>query len=76
MFVKGLRDVGAGAAAGVAVVTALPLAAVGLGAAGAITASGLAVGIALGGAAAVADTALKNKATMGRLISLWRARRQ
>ncbi len=50
-FVKGLVKAAAGAGAGVAVVTALPL----FGAVGAITAVGLVVGSVLGAAAAVAD---------------------
>ncbi len=57
MYVKLLKNISAGAAAGIAVVTILPLAAVGMGAAGAITTLGLVVGTGIGAAAAVADTA-------------------
>ncbi len=44
MYVKLLKNISAGAAAGIAVVTILPLAAVGMGAAGAITTLGLVLG--------------------------------
>jgi hypothetical protein len=57
MYVKLLKNISAGAAAGIAVVTILPLAAVGMGAAGVITTLGLVVGTGIGAAAAVADTA-------------------
>ena len=50
-FVSGLIKVATGATAGVAVVTALPI----FGAAGAITATGIAVGSTLGAAAGIAD---------------------
>lgn len=50
-FVSGLLKVAAGAAAGVAAVTALPI----FGAAGAITALGVVVGATVGGAAGAAD---------------------
>lgn len=59
MLVKLLRDIGAGAAAGVAVVTVLPLAAVGMGAVGTITALGTVVGTGIGVAAAVTDMILE-----------------
>ena len=77
MLVKLLKNIGSGAAAGVAVVTVLPLAAVGMGAAGAITTLGLVVGTGLGVAAAVADTAIENKrnTVVGQTRSLWWAKR-
>jgi hypothetical protein len=77
MLVKLLRDIGDGAAAGVAVVTVLPLAAVGMGAAGAITTLGLVVGAGLGVAAAVADTSMEKNGNMaaGRPSSIWWAGR-
>ncbi|HJR75012.1 MAG TPA: hypothetical protein VJ806_15405 [Luteimonas sp.] len=56
-FVRGLVKVAAGAGAGVAVVTALPL----FGAVGTITAAGLVVGSLLGAAAGVADEVAENK---------------
>lgn len=56
-FVRGLVKVAAGAGAGVAVVTALPI----FGAVGAITATGLVVGSLLGAAAGVADEVAENK---------------
>lgn len=55
--VRGLVKVAAGAGAGVAVVTALPI----FGAVGAITATGLVVGSLLGAAAGVADEVAENK---------------
>ena len=54
-FVNSLAKIAAGAAAGVAVITALPI----FGAVGAITATGAVVGALLGGAAGLAD-AVKN----------------
>lgn len=54
-FVSGLIKVAAGAAAGVAAITALPV----LGAVGAITATGIAVGSVLGGAAGAVDEMMK-----------------
>lgn len=77
MFVKLLKDIGAGAADGVAVVTVLPLAVVGMGAAGAITTLGLVVGTGLGVAAAVADTAMgkPGDAKEVRSPSIWSAKR-
>lgn len=56
-FVRGLVKVAAGAGAGVAVVTALPI----FGAVGAITATGLVVGSLLGAAAGVADEVTENR---------------
>ena len=56
-FVRGLVKVAAGAGAGVAVVTALPI----FGAVGAITATGLVVGSVLGAAAGVADEVFESK---------------
>ena len=56
-FVRGLVKAAAGAGAGVAVVTALPV----FGAVGAITAAGLVVGSVLGAAAGVADEVLETK---------------
>ncbi len=56
-FVRGLVKVAAGAGAGVAVVTALPI----FGAVGAITATGLVVGSLLGAAAGVADEVAEKK---------------
>ena len=56
-FVKGLAKAAAGAAAGVTVVTALPL----FGAVGAITAVGLIVGSVVGAAAGLADEVLEAK---------------
>jgi len=56
-FVRGLVKVAAGAGAGVAVVTALPV----FGAVGAITAAGLVVGSLLGAAAGVADEMAETK---------------
>lgn len=56
-FVRGLVKAAAGAGAGVAVVTALPI----FGAVGAITAAGLVVGSVLGAAAGVADEVLETK---------------
>ena len=50
-FISGLMKVAAGAAAGVAAVTALPV----FGAVGTITAAGIVVGSVLGGAAGAAD---------------------
>lgn len=78
MFVQLLKNVGAGAAAGVAVVTVLPLAAVGMGAAGAITTLGLVVGTGLGITAAVADTVMEKpkKAAGGQARSIWWAKRR
>lgn len=79
MLVKLLRDIGAGAAAGVVVVTVLPLAAVGMGAAGTITALGLVVGTGLGVTAAVADTVMempKKVAPDGQFRSIWWAKRR
>lgn len=54
-FVEGLAKVVTGAAVSVAAVTALPLAAVGMGAIGVATALGTAVGAGIGAAAVVAD---------------------
>ncbi|MHB1676156.1 MAG: hypothetical protein ACYCSS_01290 [Sulfuriferula sp.] len=54
-FVNSLAKIAAGAAAGVAVITALPI----FGAVGAITATGAIVGAVMGGAAGLAD-AVKN----------------
>ena len=78
MLVKLLKDIGAGAAAGVAVATVLPLAAVGMGAAGAITALGLVVGTGLGVTAAVVDTAMERQkvAAGGQPRSIWWAKRR
>ena len=56
-FVRGLVKATAGAGAGVAVITALPI----FGAVGAITAVGLVVGSVLGAAAGVADEVLETK---------------
>lgn len=56
-FVSGLLRVATGAAAGVAAVTALPI----FGAAGAITAAGIAVGTAVGAAAGIADEIMESK---------------
>jgi len=50
-FVSGLMKVAAGAAAGVAAVTALPI----FGAVGTITAAGIAVGSTIGGIAGAVD---------------------
>jgi hypothetical protein len=60
-FVRGLVKVAAGAAAGVTVVTALPI----FGAVGAITAAGLVVGSVLGAAAGVADEVLEARKDHG-----------
>lgn len=60
-FVRGLMKVAAGAGAGVAVVTALPV----FGAVGAITAAGLVVGSLLGAAAGVADEVLEHRREAG-----------
>lgn len=61
-FVSGLLKVAAGAAAGVAAVTALPI----FGAVGAITATGIVVGSTLGVAAGIADEIKgKDKKTAG-----------
>jgi len=54
-FISGLGKVVAGTAVGIAAVTVLPLATVGLGAAGAITAAGMTVGTLIGAAAGVVD---------------------
>jgi hypothetical protein len=54
-LVRGLAKAAAGAGAGVALVTALPV----FGAVGAITAAGLVVGSVLGATAAVADEVLE-----------------
>ena len=51
----------AGVAAGVAVVTVLPLAAVGMGVAGTITAFGLATGVLTGTTAAIVDEIVKSE---------------
>ena len=59
-LVRGLAKAAAGAGAGVALITALPV----FGAVGAITAAGLVIGSVLGATAAVADEVLearKNK---------------
>lgn len=56
-FVRSLVKVAAGAGAGVAVVTALPV----FGAVGTITAAGLVVGSLLGAAAGVADEMAETK---------------
>ena len=50
-FISGLLKVAAGAVAGVAAVTALPI----FGAVGTITAAGIAVGSVIGGVAGAAD---------------------
>jgi len=50
-FISGLLKVTAGAAAGIAAVTALPI----FGAVGAITSTGIVVGSLVGGAAGAAD---------------------
>lgn len=60
-FVRGLVKVAAGAGAGVAVVTALPV----FGAVGTITAAGLVVGSLLGAAAGVVDEVTENKKEAG-----------
>jgi hypothetical protein len=77
MLVKLLRDIGAGAAAGVAVVTVLPLATVGTGAAGAITTLGLVVGTGLGVTAAVVDTTMERTKNVagGQPRSIWWVKR-
>jgi hypothetical protein len=54
-FISGLMKVAAGAAAGVAAVTALPI----FGAVGVITAAGVVVGSVVGGAAGAADEMMK-----------------
>lgn len=51
-FINTLKNIATGAVAGVAVVTALPV----FGAVGAITATGAAIGSAIGAAAALADS--------------------
>ena len=56
-FVSGLLKVAAGAVAGVAAITALPI----FGAVGTITATGIAVGSVLGGAAGAADEVLSEE---------------
>lgn len=56
-FISGLSKVAKGAAIGVAAVTALPL----FGAAGTITAAGIAVGALVGAVAGVADELIEQK---------------
>jgi len=56
-FVKGLLKAAAGASAGVAVITALPI----FGAVGTITAVGAAIGSVLGAAAGVADEVVERR---------------
>lgn len=56
-FVRGLVKLAAGAGAGVAVVTALPV----FGAVGAVTAAGLVVGSLLGAAAGAADEVFESR---------------
>ncbi len=56
-FISGLGKVVAGAAVGVAAVTALPI----FGAVGAITATGIVVGSVVGAAAGVADEVIESK---------------
>jgi len=56
-FVRGVAKAAAGAGAGVALLTALPV----FGAVGAITAAGLVVGAGLGAAAGVADEVIEAK---------------
>ena len=58
-MVRGLAKVAAGAGAGVAVITALPV----FGAVGAITATGLVVGSLIGAAAGLADEIIEAKRT-------------
>lgn len=60
-FIDGLAKITGGAAVGVATVTALPLAAIGMGSIGVATALGTAVGAGIGATAAVADKIMEGK---------------
>ena len=60
-FIDGLVKITTGAAVGVATVTALPLAAIGMGGIGMATALGSAVGAGVGAAAVVADEIMDDK---------------
>lgn len=64
-FVRGLAKAAAGAGAGVAFITALPV----FGAVGAITAAGLVVGSLVGAAAAVTDEVLESRKTSDKATS-------